>query len=1245
MFLQKCITILGIVLLSLGVTKTVHAAQPIISLEQSYSMPVSFIPNHGQWREEALYRARVGSVVYWCTENGLRCVLFRPQHGEDRLHEARAIGVTFGASPRTTHVRAEVQTAGRWHFYFGDDPGKWVTAVPGYQQVIYESVYPGINVRYYSKDNHLEYDLEIEPGADLSQVEFCFEGIDSISIDNSTRLSLHFSWGVLRERLPEAVIKSPLGTQTVTAKFEKRSQISYGFSLDREIGPGELAVIDPVLEYCTYLDGSNEDGIEAVAIDNSGCAYVTGGTESTDFPTQSAYQSSYSAGRDAFVAKFSDDGSSLVYCTYMGGPNFDLGTGIVVDSLGRAAVAGYSENTGFPLLFPLSSGQGGFDAILFRLYSTGTLQFSTYLGGSGTDRAYDVDIDNAGFCYVAGETRSGDFPVVNAVQSTAGGQSDAFAAKLGYITSPYPHITLSYSTFIGGTGDEAGRSIAVDRSAGTATIVGSTTSSNFPVYAPLMASLSGGADGFLSRLSASGNSWLFSSFYGGNNADGLTGIALSSNGIINLVGSTSSTNLPVSADAYQTAYAGGFSDVFSSRLAFIPAPLPGYLMPLSCTYLGGAGTDQPYDIAVDASGNSRIVGEAGLNPGFPTLPPTDITMGAFVAKLSGGTLLYSTVLGGTVSAEGVAVTDAGDIYVAGKAWVEGTGLPTTPGAFQESCNTGYTGYLMKLTDGSPPSPAVDSVAPPAAGQAPSYVDISAYARADWPSAISVPTVNGSNVAVYGERGGAYGMLGTFSVEGARSTEIHFEMNYLADSFVVGDLVNVTLTDGITDIYGQPLDRPYTWQFRVCGKSYNTGHFGGKFDVSAGERPTQAVAADMDGDGDMDIVVNDLLDTRVSVHLNDGSGGFGPPSYYKCGSSPEGIVMGDFDRDGDIDAAVTNRDVDSISILRNTGSGALGSPQRYNGGSSPYRIAAGDVNGDGFLDLLTTGSGQYAVSVYINNGDGTFAPRVAYTTGIGNMPYGLVVADFNGDYFLDYAVSCTNDDCLIVTTNDGDGTFSGYDIYAAGSYPWSLCAADVDHDSDYDIVVGNAGDDDISVYYNNGSGVFSGRNDFAAGDYPVQVFPVFTRGTSYGLQEIDIAVACANSDQISVLRNNGSGQFSLDHNYEVGNRPWSVFAADINHDLALDLVTANNWGSSFSVLLGDQAESCCNGDGMRGDVDGTGAVNVSDLTYLVAYLFQGGSSAPCEDEADVDGTGAINVSDLTYLVAYLFQGGPDPMACP
>jgi Cep192 domain 4/Beta-propeller repeat len=355
-------------------------------------------------------------------------------------------------------------------------------------------------------------------------------------------------------------------------------QPTYGGSGDAFVA--ELNSTGTGLLYSSYLGGSGADAGLGIAIDTLKNAYVTGSTQSPNFPTVTPLQALNAGSSDAFVAKVDFTGANLLYSTYLGGAKVDVGQSIKVDGPGNAYVAGYTFSTDFPLQNPVQgSNAGTVNAFVTELDPAGSaITFSTYLGGSGDDRAFGLALGSSGNIYIAGGAQSTNFPTtVGVIQGANNGQSDAFVAKLNP-SGP----TLVYSTLLGGTGLDQANGIAVD-STGDAFVTGFTNSSNFPTYTPIQSILgiTGGSacgasacsDAFVTELNPSATGYVQSTYLGGSGADFGQAIALGPNGNPFVTGTTSSTNFPAIAGAYQSALNGVAGNAFVAEID--PANAPG----------------------------------------------------------------------------------------------------------------------------------------------------------------------------------------------------------------------------------------------------------------------------------------------------------------------------------------------------------------------------------------------------------------------------------------------------------------------------------------------------------------------------------------------------------------------------------------------------------------------------------------------------------------------------------------------
>jgi len=498
-------------------------------------------------------------------------------------------------------------------------------------------------------------------------------------------------------------------------------------------------VIDPVLSYSTYLGGSGDDGASSVKVDSSGCIYLTGWTYSSDFPTASPLQAGNAGDYDVFVTKLNAAGDAVIYSTYLGGSQQDYANSIAVDSSGNAYLTGRTESLDFPTANPLQAYYGGgwSDAFVAKLNPAGSaLVYSTYLGGdrypgpfTGLDEGMSIAVDSSGNAFVAGYTGSFSFPTANPFQDSnnsthaSPADADAFVAKLNPSGS-----ALVYSTYLGGRDSDYATGIAVD-SLGSAYIVGTADCWDtlcgigpFPTTAGSFqpsSSDESNTDTFVTKLDPAGSALVYSTFLAGSIQDGceidiragfyqlgcIPSIAIDSSGNAYVTGLTCSSDFPT-RNPLQPANAGG-CDAFVTKLNPTGSDV------VYSTYLGGSGPDTPWYIAVDSAGNVYVAGQT-FSPDFPTSSPLQAVYAGggdvFVAELnpSGSALLFSTYLGGSGDdgAGSVALDSSGNIYLAG--W---TSSPDFPSASPLQANYGggpWDAFVAKIVIDNTPlgSPTV-----------------------------------------------------------------------------------------------------------------------------------------------------------------------------------------------------------------------------------------------------------------------------------------------------------------------------------------------------------------------------------------------------------------------------------------------------------------------------------------------------------------------------------------------------------
>jgi hypothetical protein len=612
-----------------------------------------------------------------------------PQFAATRVLTSRATGTDptgaplrvkwLGANPRAKAFPAE-ELPTKANYFIGNEPAQWRTQVPTFGKVRFQTVYPGIDLVYYGNQRQLEYDFVVAPGATPESIAWCYEGADSIHVDEDGDLIVHTAAGKVRQQRPVAFQELNGERKQIPAKYVLRDgdDRTVGF----EIGAYDrrsLLIIDPVLVYSAFLGGIRLDKGWDIAVATNGCVYLTGETTSPNFPTNSALYSTNGGGlREAFVAKLGAEGTNLVFSTYLGGNGDDAGFGIALDAAGNVYLTGVTASPNFPIVGNAIStnlhgspvlGLYPYDAFVVKLDAAGSnLLYSTFIGGTQPDGGNAIAVDDTGQIYVAGVTGSADFPTNGTTRPFAGGLYDAFALKLTTGST-----NLVYSANLGGAGNDYGFGIAVDP-AGSAVVVGNTTSSlDFPLTNAIQTNFGGGQyDVFITKFSPDGATRLFSTYLGGTGDDEARRVVLDSFGNICLAGFTTSLNFPTNNGLYRIN--AGFADAFIVKLD------PSGTNLIYSTYLGGSLSDEAWGLAVDTNQNVYVVGRTS-SPDFPTVNAYQSALhgagNVFVARLnaSGTALDYSTYLGGlsTDDGYGIAVDRAGNAYITGV-----TGSPNFP---------------------------------------------------------------------------------------------------------------------------------------------------------------------------------------------------------------------------------------------------------------------------------------------------------------------------------------------------------------------------------------------------------------------------------------------------------------------------------------------------------------------------------------------------------------------------------------
>jgi len=419
-------------------------------------LPLSFEPNVGQVsrKNETRYLSRGGGYSIYLSGSGATLALRHPRVNGKRNTIPIVLRMQLVNGNPNAPMAALDQQPGKSNYFIGNDPSKWLTNVAHYGEVAARGVYRGVDLIYHGNQGQLEYDFEIAPGASPGVIRVALEGAQSTGINAQGDLVVGVEGGEVLFRAPVAYQKTSGGRRIVPSSYAlRKGQIGFRVSKYDERQP---LVIDPTLAYSTYLGGSSIDGANAIAVAPDDTAFVAGETFSSDFPTVHPVQG-FTGNEDAFVAKISADGSTLLYSTYLGGSAYTYATAIAVDTFGDAYVAGATDSPDFPatplVILPLCGCDGKcgasynlngytvFNGFVTELNIAGSaLTYSSFIGGYQETEANAIFVDSAHNAYVTGEIgppiipqQNGPacyFPVNHGFQAANGGAADAFVLKV-----------------------------------------------------------------------------------------------------------------------------------------------------------------------------------------------------------------------------------------------------------------------------------------------------------------------------------------------------------------------------------------------------------------------------------------------------------------------------------------------------------------------------------------------------------------------------------------------------------------------------------------------------------------------------------------------------------------------------------------------------------------------------------------------------------------------------------------------
>ncbi len=714
--------------------------------KQLGALPVVFIQNDGQWPDEVKFGARGHGVLAAFTGRG---ITLSARVSSDEEHDSwHAVALQFVGPDRALEPKGERKLPGVHNYFLGNDPSQWHTSVPLFEAVRYDEIAPGVAMVVTDREGKLEYDLLVEPGADLSKVQVACSGADSVAVEPDGSLVLETQAGTLRQSPPKAWYELASGEKKVAdCRVKLTGAASFGFEVV-DPDPEHRLVVDPGLTWSTFLGGTDSDIVTSIDFE-SGKVTAVGYTSWTDpmnpstFPvTGGAFDTAHNLGGwDAFVSRLDPvqiGTFQLVWSTFIGGSDWDEAMGVSVAANGDVAACGWTLSTNFPVSpngFQKGkpSPGGSADAFVIYVNSAGnSLLYGTYYGGGTTPGSSDgptcanaVKVDGTPQITFVGFTIASNLPLASAYDTNLDSSQDAFVGRFDPNTG-----SLAYATYIGGslTATDTDEAFAVALDGPLVCIGGHTFSSGFHTTnlvgskQPFSATYNGVRDGFLVYVNPSNPPAFqlqYATFLGGSTHDTVRGVA-SVGGIIYACGATDSLNFPVSvgpmtdeAAAFQSTRAGSFTvdDAFITKIDRTQ-PLPPTKQLRYSTYLGGDNGDVAFSIERVTSQAVVVVGLT-TSSNFPVgstsmFLPYDTTYNgnqdAFLTRLHwyqrapAAQLDYSTFVGGVDGEQALSLALSGiNAYFGG--FTSSSDYPTAGNPYDSSYNGGGQfgdGFVSRL---------------------------------------------------------------------------------------------------------------------------------------------------------------------------------------------------------------------------------------------------------------------------------------------------------------------------------------------------------------------------------------------------------------------------------------------------------------------------------------------------------------------------------------------------------------------
>lgn len=667
-------------------------------IEHAHSTHFALVENKGQWAKQVLFQSRSQGSNIWVQQHGFIYDI-RDYSGVKKAHtqfiadentsqfRGTLVGVEFLNSSEIWELRKEKPLDYYYNYFIGNDSSKWTHDVRSFQEATLVDFYPNIDLKVIDAASEFKYELWCAPGTDYKQIQLKMKGFSNIQLDKEGNLVLSTALGKITEKRPVAYQMLHGKLSAVSCKFILKKDI-VSFELGKYDKAATL-IIDPVLIFATYSGSPTDNFGMTATYGYDGTAYSGGTIFGNSYPTPDPLAFDVTSNfsviyngvttTDVFISKYSPDGTTMLWTTFLGGGNASQGTetvhSLICDRLNNIYVFGITASTDFPLQNPFQNAHGGGTNI--------NVQYNgANFGSQGTDIYVSKISANGhnllGSTYVGGSKNDG----IN-YKTSSGNYSSAAA---------YDSLTTNY-------GDQFRGEIMID-SAGNCLVASCTRSANFPTLNPFQPTLAGQQDGVIFKLSSDLSTMLWSSYFGGTNNDACYSVKIDSSYNVVFSGGTSSTNIPGTAGGLNPNYLGGKADGFVGKLT------PNGQTLIQSTYIGASLYDQAFFVEINRNDEVFVLGQSA-GGAFPVINSQSYPNSSqFIAKLNPSltSIVNSTVFGNgspniNISPAAFLVDICGNMYVSG--WganiLQSTplnGMPVSPDAFQSTPPNGFDFYLF-----------------------------------------------------------------------------------------------------------------------------------------------------------------------------------------------------------------------------------------------------------------------------------------------------------------------------------------------------------------------------------------------------------------------------------------------------------------------------------------------------------------------------------------------------------------------